>query len=123
MSPLFRRRDEPPPDPNQLDLPLAPLIIPDPAPTIAERFTAFHEANPWVADALVRLALDLVHRGQKRIGVKMLWEVLRWHHIRYVSTGEPFKLNNDFTAHYARLLVEQHTELADVFETRKLRTP
>lgn len=98
---------------------LAPLVTSEPAPTIAERFAAFHAANPWVADALERLARDWLAAGHPRVGVKALWEVLRWQYGR--TTGSPFKADNNFTSHYARLLIERHPEWADAIETRALR--
>ena len=87
--------------------------------TLDERFALFDEANPWVADALVELADDLVAHGARRIGVKHLFEVLRWHHTRS-TVGEVFKLNNNFTSRYARMLQERRPDLAGMIETRTL---
>lgn len=100
---------------------LPPLEHPDYAPeqTIDERFAAFHELNPHVYDELRRLALDLVHRGRARIGIGMLFEVLRWS--SSMSTiGDEYRLNNDFRSRYARLLAAQESELAEAFEFRAL---
>ena len=68
---------------------------------IAERFVTFHETNPDVYTALVAHTRELVALGHQRVGIGMLWEVLRWSHMR---TGDPtsdFKLNNDYRSHYA----------------------
>lgn len=105
-----------------LDLPLdLDLIIPDPAPTLDEQFAAFHAANPWVADALERLTDDYLMTGHRRVGMKMLVEVLRWQYDRQ-TTGDPFKVNNNYTSRYARLLVSRRPEWGDVFQTRELRS-
>jgi hypothetical protein len=106
------------PQPLQLDLgPLTPVH--EPELTIDERFTAFHAANPHVYRNLVALARDL-HRPGRRIGMKMLFEVLRWQHLR--TTGDQgFALNNDLTSRYARLIAAREADLADAFETRVLR--
>ena len=37
------------------------------------------------------------------------------------TTGDDFKINNDFTAHYARLLMREHPALEGFFETREIR--
>lgn len=90
--------------------------------TIQQRFELFREANPWVEEALSRLALDLHARGRGRIGMKMLVEVVRWDYTR--TTSDPtssFRINNDFTSRYARILIERHPELGEAFETRELR--
>lgn len=94
------------------------------AETIEGQFLAFHAANPWVYRELVKLARQLVARGRRRIGMKMLFEVLRWEW--YMRTDDPsssWKLNNNYTARYARLIEGTEPDLAGVFETRELRAP
>lgn len=87
---------------------------------IEERFQEFHETNPHVYEQLRNLALRLKRRGRTRYGMKGLFEVLRWQHA--METDDPeFKLNNNYTAHYARLLMEREPELAGFFEIRKSR--
>jgi len=83
-------------------------------------FQAFHEANPAVYAALVRLARQANQQGRERGGMKMLWEVMRWE--RYLVTDDPtgFKLNNNYTSRYARLIMESEEDLAGFFETREL---
>lgn len=106
---------------EQLTLDLSPLVEPTYTPdlTIAERFAMFHEANPHVADALEALAAQWLARHD-RVGMKALYERARWETgIR--TEGEVWKLNNDFTAHYARLLVARHEEWSDAFRLRELR--
>ena len=92
--------------------------------TIAERFDAFHDANPWVYDALVGLARDLVNRGRRRIGIGMLYEVLRWQYYRATTDeASDFKLSNDYRSRYARLIMDNESDLAGVFELRELTSP
>lgn len=104
---------------------LAPAVEPIPPNTSIEHsFAEFHRANPWVCEALTKLALDLHARGRKRIGMKMLFEVLRWQHaLATIDEHSVFVLNNSLTSRYARLIMEQNPELAGIFETRKLTTP
>ncbi len=91
-----------------------------PQPPIVERFDRFHQAHPEVYDELVRLARQAKTAGQKRLGIAMLYEVVRWNRTiaGLPEDGEPFKLNNDFRALYARLIMQCNRDLADVFETR-----
>lgn len=90
--------------------------------SIEERFQLFHSANPWVFAALVRLAKDLRNRGHRRFGVKLLFERLRYEYL-VTTTDEhsPWRLNNNMTSRYARLIIENVPELADCFEIRELR--
>ena len=91
--------------------------------TIEERFLAFHAANPWVYEAFVDLARDLVARGRTKIGAKALFEVIRWNWDlnRIADTDETYRLNNNHVSRYARLAAESEPELAAVFNMRALR--
>jgi hypothetical protein len=105
-----------------LDLELAPIreiAVADDAP-IEERFREFHLANPQVYYALHDLAMRLARQGRRRIGVKMLWETLRYSY-SFATDGDEYKLNNVFTSRYARLLMDQEPELRGLIETRALR--
>lgn len=86
--------------------------------TTAQRFEEFHRANPDVYRTLVRLAFEWVNRtGRRRLGIKTLYERARWDIA--LATGDPdFKLNNNYTAFYARLIMAQEPQLADLFDLR-----
>lgn len=101
---------------------VAPVFVAAaPADTIEEAFLNFHQANPWVYRALVQLARDMVRRGRRRIGIGMLFEVLRWQWtLGTVDPASDFKLNNNYRSRYARLIMATEHDLGDVFETRVL---
>jgi hypothetical protein len=85
------------------------------------RFLAFHRDNPSVYATLVELARNGARRGRKRIGMKMIWEVMRWQ--RFLETTDPdYKLNNNYHSRYARLIMQQEQDLSGIFETRELRS-
>ncbi|MEK2479553.1 hypothetical protein [Streptomyces noursei] len=108
----------------QLELPIAAIRQPENPGgklTIQERFEAFHQLNPWILKHLERLTGDCVERGLKRIGIGMLFEVLRWQY-GLATRGEPWKLNNDYRSRYVRRLIELHPEWSPLFETRKIHT-
>ncbi|WP_367132774.1 MULTISPECIES: hypothetical protein [Streptomyces] len=111
----------------QLELPMAPLRHPEPAGpdearSIQERFEAFHELNPWILDHLETLTADCIARGLPRVGIGMLFEVLRWQYGR-ATLGEPWRLNNNFRSRYVRRILERHPEWISLFEIRALREP
>jgi hypothetical protein len=92
------------------------------AGSIQQRFEQFHRLNPWVYAALERLATEYVGRGRKRIGIRMLWEVVRWNfNMRTTDPTSEFRTNDHFHSRYVRLLVEKHPEWNGLFEMRKLR--
>ena len=88
------------------------------------RFRQFHRDNPEVCACLARLSREARSRGAQRFAIATLWEVMRWEWYTATSgstTGDPWKLNNNYRSLYARQLMEQEPDLADFFETRKLR--
>lgn len=105
----------------QLALPMGPLVLNVvEGETIQQRFESFHAHNPWVCEALEALTADWLSRGRTRIGIKMLFEILRWQYGRS-TTGDEFKLNNNYPSRYVRLLIDRHPEWAGVFQTRELK--
>lgn len=85
--------------------------------TLQERFDLFNAHNPQVLAELERMTAALVDRGRRKVGIAMLFEVMRWNW--YMTTdGDDFKLNNSYRAFYARLLMDIHPEWRGVFETR-----
>lgn len=92
-----------------------------PRPSRLEReFRAFHAANPQVYVYLVQLARQSLGAGKPRVGIGMLWEVLRWRFWLETESADEYKLNNNHRSRYARLIMAQETDLAGVFETREL---
>jgi len=108
---------------GQLDLPGVRIaaVRYEPQATAAERFLAFHRANPSVLGALVRLSLDVLSRGRSTWSINGAFEVLRWSSLRTV--GDDFKLNNDFRAFYARAIPLVEPRLVGFFVVRAQREP
>ncbi|MCX2949911.1 hypothetical protein V1227_18755 [Lentzea sp. DG1S-22] len=88
--------------------------------TIQERFQQFHLDNPEVFEALERLAGEWFSAGMRKLGVKMLWETMRWERSKAAAPGT-FALNDAYTSRYARELVNRHPEWAPYIELRELR--
>ncbi|OIN80342.1 hypothetical protein BMG05_13160 [Mycobacterium malmoense] len=87
--------------------------------TPAERFERFHAENPNVYRTLRRLARAWIKRtGCRRLGIKTLYERARWEIA--VETGDfGYRLNNDYTAFYARLLMARNPDLDGIFQLRE----
>ena len=88
--------------------------------TIEARFVEFDSANPEVYTRLREMALKLKRAGRKQYGMAALFEAMRFHHA--LETNDPdFKLNHNYRALYARLLMSQEPELEGFFRTRRRR--
>ncbi len=94
-----------------------------PAETIDDKFAAFDKAHPVVFSQLRVLALARVARGETFISIKALWEELRIslqrRDLAYDGWEPTYKLNNSYTALYARKLIAAEPSLADVIEIRR----
>jgi len=87
------------------------------APAMIEAFIQFHRDNPAVYSELKRLSFQLRRVGHKQYGIKSLFEVVRWH--TALNTGnDDFKINNNFGAFFARLLMHHEPELKGFFKVR-----
>lgn len=88
---------------------------------IKQAFLAFHRANPWVVIELEKVANEMIKHGHNKLGVQQLIEVFRWETRRH-TISKDFKINNNFAAHYARLLMDRNPHWGQIFELRKIRS-
>ena len=84
-------------------------------------FLAFHAENPQVYGELVRLARKARRQGKTVIGIRMLWEVTRWNLWLRSKSPDEYKLNNNLTSRYARLIMKRERDLKGIFNIRNLR--
>lgn len=87
---------------------------------IQEKFEIFHAENPHVYDLFKKYSEMAFSRGFKRFSAKAVFERLRWH-LNFETSGDVFKLNNNYTALYARKLVSEHPKFLNFFEMRERR--
>lgn len=91
------------------------------SPRLARAFAIFHAENPHVFIKLREIAIEAQRRGLSRFGIAALFERLRW--VSQVETvGDPYRLNNNHRAFYARLLMQEEPSLRGLFSTRSGRT-
>ena len=87
------------------------------------QFLEFHAENPIVYKELAKLAREGIAKGAQRIGIRMLWEVMRWN-LTVVTEDlfSEYKLNNNYHSRYARLMMAEESDLVGVFELRQLKS-
>lgn len=89
--------------------------------SIYQQFMQFHTQNPRVYELFKAFSFQLIKSGKKSLGAKMIIERIRWEMATGPKDAAGFKINNNYTAHYARLFIQEHKEYADYFETREIR--
>jgi hypothetical protein len=122
------KRPEPVPIPAYLNEEISLPALVEPTITLPEgtspeekrrrRWERFHELNPHIYTLLVKMTRMLKEKGRTKIGIRMLWERLRWSYA--VSTNsDDFKLNDHYTRFYARKIMEDNPDLKGMFEVRE----
>lgn len=85
-----------------------------------EEFEQFHTENPGVYEALVRLTRQAIIAGKTRGSINMLFEVVRWeHYLATTDSNSRYRLNNNYRAHYARMLMDKNIDMTGFFSTRE----
>ena len=83
-------------------------------------FEEYGKQNPEIWQEFEKIALQLIFKGVKRYGAKAIFEIIRYH--RFLENrGDKFKVNNNYTAGYARKFVEKYPQYKDFFEMRRRR--
>jgi hypothetical protein len=91
-----------------------------------EEFVLFHEKHPILYDAILEDAKRLLELGWVEVGVRYLYEHQRYKSLIRKSSDVTqktieFGLNNNFAAHYARLIEEQQPAFKKFFRKRKTK--
>jgi hypothetical protein len=93
--------------------------IPDEKVTeIYLKFKEFHEHNGHILDELLKMIDAIKNRGHTKIGMGMLFEVMRWNHMLQTNTDDSFKLCNNYRAYYTRMIEKVRPDL-EGFLTKK----
>jgi len=80
----------------------------------------FHNSHPEVWDLFRKFTFDLIAKGFKHYGAKSVFERIRWHTDTPDSEGKSsFKVNNDYTAFYARAFMKRYPKYDGFFRIRQ----
>jgi hypothetical protein len=90
-----------------------------PDKTWEQKFEEYHLENPHVYGLFIRYARMALDRGFTRFSAKAIFERLRWHYNFETKDAQEFKLNNSYTAYYARKAMREFPEFKDFFELRE----
>jgi len=89
--------------------------------SIYDQFVRFHRQHPKVYELFKAFSLQLIKKGKTTLGAKMIIERIRWEMETGSHDEAGFKINNNYTAHYARLFMQEHKEYTGYFETREIK--
>jgi hypothetical protein len=84
------------------------------------RFKKFHLENPVVYDLFVKFATEAKNSNRVRFSHWMIINRIRWYSA-IETTGEKYKISNDFIALYARLLVYHDESFFKFFSLKEMK--
>ena len=79
----------------------------------------WHCANPEVWLYFERFSLEAINKGRTRISHWLIMNRIRWE-VNIVTTGEDFKISNDYIAFYARLWNARYPQHKNLFTIKKM---
>lgn len=91
-------------------------------PDIERRFAEFDEQHPHVWDMFVRFAFDRMALGFHRYSSDAILHRIRWETDTAADDGSGFRLNDHYTAYYARKFRRQFPQHRKFFEIRRTRS-
>lgn len=90
-----------------------------------EKFNEFHAAYPEVYENFKRFAFEKIAQGFKHYSAQSILERVRWETeagADLFTTGEPFKINNNYTAEYSRKFTADNPRFEGFFRQRRQRS-
>lgn len=84
------------------------------------RFERFHRDNPHIYRLFDRFAREVIAKGHRQFAARAIFHRIRWETM-VVTTGEDFKINNNYSAAYARRWMQDNPEYEGFFRTRATR--
>jgi hypothetical protein len=92
-------------------------------PTIDEKFFRYHADNPQIFKIIKKYTAQVKDVGFQHYSMDAIMHRVRWHVNVKTRSYDGFKINNNFTSRYARLLEKENKDLRGFFNKRKLRGP
>ena len=84
------------------------------------KWWAWHKDNPHVYELFERFTMQAINRGHNRLSAWLIVNRIRWETI-IETTGEDFKISNNYIAYYSRLFMAMNPEYAGFFRTKALK--
>ena len=84
---------------------------------IKQRFDDWISINPHVVDYFVEYARAAKAAGHEKISAWLIVNRVRWE-TEIVTTGNPFKISNDFIAPLSKMVMDKYPDLSGFFTTR-----
>ncbi len=92
----------------------------DPLSELEEAFFEFHRRNPGVYTLFREFTVQMKKVGRKTYSCHSILHRVRWETAIQTDSDDGLKINNNFSAYYSRLLMDNEKNLKGFFRTRKV---
>ena len=80
----------------------------------------WHKENPHVYRLFEEFTFRAIKKGHKRLSAWLVVNRIRWE-TSIETTGDDFKISNDYIALYARYFMHKHPRYEGFFKTKKMK--
>lgn len=88
--------------------------------TLEKRFRVWHKDNPEVYDLFKRFTFEAINKGHDRLSAWLIVNRIRWE-TSVTTTGNEFKISNDFIAYYARMFIKEYPRYTGFFSLHEMK--
>lgn len=90
--------------------------------SIQQSFKEFNDDNPKVYELFKGYAFEAINKEKKKISSKMIINRIRWEVYMDTTEDTGYRINDAYTAHYARLFIKDYPQYEEMFEFRRIRS-
>ena len=87
---------------------------------LKDKWWAWHKENPEFYDLFKRFTFQAIGKGHRRLSAWLIVNRIRWETM-IVTTGNEYKISNDFIALYARLFMHEYPDYKGLFRTKLMK--
>ena len=87
--------------------------------TLKEKWWKWHKKNPHVYELFERFTWQAIRRGHKRLSAWLIVNRIRWE-TSIETSGEDFKISNDYIALYSRLFMTLNPQYDGLFKIKRM---
>ena len=86
------------------------------------KFFKYHKESPHIFNLFVAFSKEIKAKGYKTYSMRTIMHRIRWH--VDITTNDPdgFKMNNNYSSRYARMLANEYPDFKDFFKNRRMKT-
>lgn len=87
---------------------------------LEEKFDIYDKENSHIYLLFVKFTMEAKDSGRCNYSSKAIFERIRWF-VDVETSGDTFKINNNYPAYYARKMMQDYPEFSGFFRTRELQ--